>query len=254
VTLSAEARRQRLHQYGPWLLAGGAVLVGIALEAVRHHDISEEEVLFFVILIPTIILHEVMHGVVAYWCGDTTAKDAGRLSANPLRHVDILGTILIPILLIVTTGRAFGWAKPVPVSINRLRHPRNQAVLVALAGPAVNIVIALVAGFALHLTANAATLDLTSSFGQWPIIDQVLLLLGYTNVIIAVFNLIPIPPLDGSALLERLLPTSLLPGYYRYRQLSILLVLAFVFLDPNLLASLFDHAFSIWQHLCLPAL
>src|SRR5262249_47737374 len=158
-----------------------------------------DEILFFVILVPTITLHEVMHGWIAYLCGDDTAKNAKRLSINPLRHIDPIGTVLLPILLIVTTGRAFGYAKPVPVAINKLRKPRNQAVLVGLAGPAINIVIALVAGFLLafvthagselrYITANG----LQVNFSQAPLVDELLYLLGTTNVFIAVFNLIPI--------------------------------------------------------------
>jgi Zn-dependent protease len=239
------APRSRVQQNGPWLIGGGAVLVALVAEIYRHHVISEEETLFFVILVPTIILHEISHGVVALWCGDRTAKDAGRLSLNPLRHIDIFGTILLPLVLILKTGHAFGWAKPVPVNVANLRSPRNQAVLVSLAGPALNILIALVAGFALHLVANAAVLPY-EGFSSWPIVDQLLLLLGYTNVLIAVFNLIPVPPLDGSAVIERFLPASALPTYYRFRMFSMILVIILAYGAPGLLDSLFSHAGSIW--------
>jgi Zn-dependent protease len=189
---------------------------------------------------------------VANICGDRTAKEAGRLTLNPLKHVDIFGTILLPILLIVTTGTAFGWAKPVPVSVNRLRHPRNQAVLVGLAGPVVNIILALIFGFILRFaTDNGARLPLGGG-GQvsgWPLGYELLYLAGYANVIIAAFNLIPIPPLDGSAVVERFLPQSLLPGYYRIRSFSMLLVFALVFLAPGLLVTIFNHALSIWAHI-----
>ncbi|HUY06443.1 MAG TPA: site-2 protease family protein [Acidimicrobiales bacterium] len=239
-------QRAYLHHYGPWILGGGVVLVALLIEAIRHHVLSNQSALFFLILIPTIIIHEVSHGVVALWCGDTTARDARRLSLNPLRHVDPIGTVVVPILLILTTGIAFGWAKPVPVNINRLRHPRNQEILVSLAGPAVNILIALAMGFALHLTGNAAILSI-SAFQRWPLIDQVLMLAGFTNIVIATFNLLPIPPLDGSVLLERLLPASALPTYFRIRSFSLILVLAVVFLAPGALNSLFSHAVSIWE-------
>lgn len=222
------------------------MLVALAIEASRHHVISEQSVLFFLILIPTIIIHEVTHGVVAYWCGDTTAKDAHRLSLNPLRHVDPVGTILIPILLIVTTGVAFGWAKPVPVNVSRLKHPRNQSLLVSLAGPGINLVIAIVMGVLLHLFGNASSLAFLP-FGSWPLIDQILLLAGFTNVVIAVFNLIPIPPLDGSVVLERFLPATALPGYYRLRSFSMVFVLVVVFFAPGILNTLFSHAVSIWE-------
>jgi Zn-dependent protease len=249
VSLAAEARRRRFHQIGPWILAGTAIGAGIIVEAVHRHVLNSEDVWYFVVLIPSIILHEVSHGAVANVCGDRTAKEAGRLTLNPLKHVDIFGTILLPILLIVTTGTAFGWAKPVPVSINRLRHPRNQAVLVGLAGPAVNIVLALIFGFILRFaTNNGASLPFGGGGSPtgWPLGYELLFLAGYANVIVAAFNLIPVPPLDGSAVVERLLPQSVLPSYYRVRSFSMLLVFALVFLAPGLLDTIFDHALSIW--------
>lgn len=240
--------RAAFHRYGPWVVGGGAVLAGIAYEIARKHVLSREEVVFFLVLVPTIILHEVSHGVVAYWCGDDTAKRARRLSLNPLRHIDPIGTVLLPILLILTTGSAFGWAKPVPVNVGKLRHPRNQAVLVGLVGPFVNVVIALAAGFVFRAVAPAF---LPGDLSQWPLLDLVLFLLGEVNVIIAAFNLIPIPPLDGSAVLERLLPRSLLPGYYRLRSLSMVLVLFLVFFAPGVLNTIFDHALQWWGDIVL---
>jgi Zn-dependent protease len=244
VSLSHEARVARFHRNGPWAVVIVAILVAIVVEAARHHALHNEEALFFVVLIPTIILHEVSHGVVAYWCGDDTAKRAGRLSLNPIRHIDPIGTILVPILLIVTTGLAFGWAKPVPVRVDRLRHPRNQAVLVGLAGPVTNIALALVAGFAFRFVANLGSLS--SNLAGWPLLDEVLFLFGVVNVIIAVFNLIPIPPLDGSALLERLLPREWLPQYYQVRMLSLFLVIFLVLFDPGVLDHLFNFGTEWW--------
>ncbi|MCU1490744.1 MAG: peptidase [Acidimicrobiaceae bacterium] len=236
-----------LNHYGPWVIGGGAVLAAVIYVVVRHHVISRDSLLFFIVLVPSIILHEVSHGVVANWCGDDTAKRAGRLSLNPLRHIDPIGTILLPLILIVTVGRAFGWAKPVPVDVSRLRHPRNQSVLVSLAGPATNILLALAAGFALRF----ATHDLSSVvvYGQpdhWPVGYDLLWVFGEANAIIAAFNLIPIPPLDGSALLERLLPASLLPGYYRIRSAMILAVFLFVFVFQGAITWLLNEAITGW--------
>ena len=251
VTLSDGTGRARLHHYGPWVLGGGAVVAGIAYEIARRHIVSRTDVVYFLVLIPTIIIHEVSHGVVANWCGDDTAKRAGRLSANPLRHIDPIGSVLLPILLIVTTGYAFGWAKPVPVNVSRLRHPRNQAVLVGLAGPFVNVVIALLAGFAFRLVATQSGLASLSfiPLGQWPLLDLVLFFLGEVNVVIAVFNLIPVPPLDGSAVLERFLPQSALASYYRLRSMSMVLVLVFV--APGVLDTIFNHALQYWGNIVL---
>ncbi|HXZ82337.1 MAG TPA: site-2 protease family protein [Acidimicrobiales bacterium] len=245
MSLSREARLARFHRSGPWVVAIVAILVLIVVEADRHHALHSEEALFFVVLIPTIIVHEVSHGVVAYWCGDDTAKRAGRLSANPIRHIDPIGTVLLPLLLIVTTGLAFGWAKPVPVRVDRLRHPRNQAVLVGLAGPATNVVIALAAGFAFRAVADIPRLS-QLQITSWPLLDEVLFLLGIVNVIIAVFNLIPIPPLDGSAVVEWFLPREWLPQYYRLRMMSIVFVLFLVLVAPGVLDSLFNFGTEWW--------
>jgi Zn-dependent protease len=244
VSLSHEARVARFHREGPWILAGLAIVVAIVVEAERHHALHSEELLFFVVLVPTIILHEISHGVVAYWCGDDTAKRAGRLSLNPIRHIDPIGTVLLPVLLLVTTHSAFGWAKPVPVRVDRLRHPRNQAVLVGLAGPTTNIILALVAGFAFHAVANLNALS--NDITQWPLLDEVLFLFGVANVIIAVFNLIPIPPLDGAAVVEWFLPREWLPQYYRLRMMSLVFVLFLVFLAPGALDSLFNFGTEWW--------
>lgn len=238
----------RFHQYGPWVVGLGAVLAAVGYELAKHHVITRDEALFFLALVPSIILHEISHGLVAYWCGDDTAKRAGRLSLNPIRHIDPIGTILVPILLIATTGRAFGWARPVPIDVRRLRHPRNQAVLVGLVGPVTNILIALVAGFALRFATNDFSLSVLHSefINQWPIGFEFLLVLGEANAIIAAFNLIPIPPLDGSAILERLIPTSALPSYYRLRSAMILVVLFFVLFAPGALSWLLNWADRIW--------
>lgn len=247
--MSEGARRPTapVNRYGPWALAGLALAVVVAVELARHHVVDRYEVLFFVALVPTVVLHEVSHGVVAYWCGDDTAKQSGRLSLNPLRHIDPLGTIILPIVLILTTGSAFGWAKPVPVDVRRLRHPRNQAVLVGLVGPFVNIVLALLAGFAVRLiTNNGANLPL-GGIDQWPIGVAFLYELGAVNAIIAAFNLIPIPPLDGSAVLERLLPRAALAGYYRLRSTLMIIVIGLVLFAPSALTSLFDEALRLWQ-------
>jgi Zn-dependent protease len=233
------------------VLAGTAIGVAIVVEAVHRHVVGSQQLWYFVVLVPSIVLHEVSHGAVANICGDKTAKEAGRLTLNPIKHIDIFGTILLPILLIVTTGTAFGWAKPVPVSVNRLHHPRNQAVLVGLAGPAVNIVLALIFGFAFRLITNdGAKLPFggNGAISGWPLFYELLYLAGFANVIIAAFNLIPIPPLDGSAVVERLLPQSVLPSYYRVRSFSMLLVLALVFLAPGVLDTVFNHALSIWSN------
>jgi len=204
--------------------------------------LTHERIVFFAMLFPSIILHEVSHGWVANIFGDDTAKRAGRLTLNPIAHIDPFGTIILPALLIATTGRAFGYAKPVPVNPRNLRDPRNQSLLVSLAGPAVNIVLAV--GAALLLPHSI----LFREPAAWSR-DDLLLNLGYANVLLAAFNLIPLPPLDGSAIVERLLPQSLWPGYLRVRQYSMGVLLIAVLLLPGVLSHVFNWAFNLWAHL-----
>ena len=160
-------------------------------------------------LLLAITLHEVAHGWMALRCGDTTAKAQGRLSLNPLRHVDPVGTVLvpallwlIPMLLPIPGGFLFGWAKPVPVNYNRLRRPKRDMALVALAGPGSNLAMAL--GWGLVAVIGHGLRD------ALPWLGDPLLLMGVAgvnvNVMLGVLNLVPIPPLDGSRVLAGVLP------------------------------------------------
>lgn len=234
------------------ILIVAAALVGVL---VRTGHVSTISVTLFCVLVPSIILHEVSHGVVANWCGDDTARRAGRLTLNPLPHIDVLGTIIVPVLMVLSGFGAFGWAKPVPVNVSKLRHPRNQGLLVSLSGPLVNIVLVGVAALAYReLVPSSVKLGVLYSgdIAHQPEWAQVLFLLGFANVILAVFNLIPLPPLDGSAVIERLLPSSWLPGYYRIRPFTLVLPLALVVISSmgtgstDLLAKLFDPALNWW--------
>jgi Zn-dependent protease len=152
------------------------------------------------VVVAAIVFHEVAHGAVAYICGDPTAARAGRLTLNPLPHVDPFGTIILPGLLLLTPllfgGRpfVFGWAKPVPVDYRQLRHPRRDAVLVALAGPGTNLVLATLSAFALAALPAHGSLAAMAEASL------------YINCVLAVFNLLPVPPLDGSRILSALLP------------------------------------------------
>ena len=177
---------------------------------------------FLLALVPSVVLHEVSHGYVAYLLGDPTAKEAHRLTLNPLRHIDPFGSILLPVLLIFSGLPAFGYAKPVPVNFSRLRHPRRDSLYVSLVGPVVNIVLSGV-GFAisevaLHVVNSVVLLNIGVYF-------------GLVNLILAVFNLIPIPPLDGSAIVERLVPGRHLGRYYRFRSMALPIVMIVVIAD-----------------------
>ena len=172
----------------------------------------------FPVFVLSIVVHECAHGLVALWNGDPTAREQGRLTLNPLPHVDLVGSIVLPGLLLLTHAPfLFGWAKPVPVDSSRLRHPVNDHLKVALAGPASNVLLAMV--FA-ALTRVAPEEGFLSP----------LRLMGYAGVVwncaLALFNLIPIPPLDGSWVLMRFLPLRHIIVLQQFRLAGMVLIVA----------------------------
>ena len=189
------------------------------------------------VLVPSVILHEVSHGVVALMFGDDTAKRAGRLTLNPIAHIDPFGTLILPAMLALTGLGAFGYAKPVPVNPRRLRNPRQHSLYVSLVGPGVNIVLAIAAAVVFRVTTPEG------------LVGDVVLYLGFVNVLLAVFNLLPIPPLDGSALVERMLPHRWWPVWLRFRQWGFGLLLIVVFLIPGVLRAVFEPALDLWEKL-----
>lgn len=150
-----------------------------------------------------ISLHEVAHGWVASFFGDQTARLSGRLSLNPLKHIDPVGTVIVPILMLMVSNFIFGWAKPVPVDPRNLRHPRRDMAIVALAGPLSNLVMAVFWAFIIKLGAWAQMSDYASSGVPLMLMGQAGVMI---NVVLAVLNLIPLPPLDGSKILSSVLP------------------------------------------------
>jgi Zn-dependent protease len=199
---------------------------------------TELEIAQYGILFGSIILHEVSHGWSALALGDDTAKKAGRLSLNPLVHIDPIGTVVLPALLIIAGAPVFGWAKPVPVNVSRLRHPRNGAVLTALAGPAMNLVLVGIAWLLLRILQPETF---------WPL--QLLFFLGLINLWLAIFNLLPLPPLDGSSVVERFLPERWYGAYLSIRPYTLVVVIAFVFLGQHLLTSGFNAIANFWQNI-----
>jgi Zn-dependent protease len=201
------------------------------------------------VIVPSVILHEVSHGFVANLLGDDTAKRAGRLTLNPLAHIDPFGTVLLPLLLSLSGVGAFAYAKPVPVNVSKLRNPRQHSLYVSLAGPLVNIGLAVIAGLLLRTTYRDDFVRVFFNVDQLPLVPQLLFWLGFMNVILAVFNLLPIPPLDGSALVERLLPAQWWPTWLKFRQFGFGILLLLVFVIPGALDKVFDPALRQWVRL-----
>jgi len=225
-----------------------AALVVILLET---HRLDRFEIIYFCVLIPSIILHEISHGVVALAFGDDTAKRAGRLSLNPIRHVDPVGTLLVPAILTLSGIGAYGWAKPVPVNPNRLRSPRNQMVVVSMAGPLTNFLLAAACAVVFIVITPAGIRQIVAVGGYFPptLLEQIVFIGGVANLVLGAFNLIPCPPLDGSAVLERMIPARSLPGYYRIRPLLMFLPLVVILLFYSEWAYLIDHLFNWWASL-----
>lgn len=213
--------------------------------------------LLVAVIVPSVILHEVAHGFVANALGDDTARRAGRLTLNPVAHIDPFGTVILPLMLSLSGLGAFGYAKPVPVNPRRLRNPRRDSLLVSLAGPAVNIAIASVATLTLRSffvdEIHFLRLVVDSGYGAidavslLPLGAQFVLWLGFLNVILATFNLLPIPPLDGSALIERVLPATWWPTWLRFRQYGFGILLIIVFVIPGALDRVFGPALELWE-------
>jgi Zn-dependent protease len=185
-----------------------------------------EQIIIIIALIISIVLHEMAHGFAANALGDPTARLQGRLSPNPLVHIDLLGSIIIPALLIFSqAGILFGWAKPVPYNPYNLRNKKWGEALVALAGPAINILLAVIFSILFRF---GGTLDLSPTF------LSLVLYIVYINILLAIFNMLPIPPLDGSKILSAVLPFQLQLKYRNFttwmERYGILAMFAFIFL------------------------
>lgn len=179
-----------------------------------------------------ITLHEAAHGYVAWKLGDDTAYLKGRVTFNPLKHVDLFGTIILPALLIfVRAPFLFGWAKPVPVNFYRLRRPKRDMVWVALAGPGINIVLAIVSAALLHLA------PIFSGVTELWIV-RMLQNSMFLNLLLAVFNMIPLPPLDGGRVAVGLLPPALARPLARLERFGFLILIGTLFLLPVVLEKL----------------
>lgn len=206
----------------------------------------------FIALVPAIVLHEVAHGYVAWRLGDPTAKSRGRLSLNPLVHVDLFGTVLIPLVLILMrTSFLFGYAKPVPINPSYFRNPLRGMLYVATAGPATNLVLASATTLLVRAALIGVPSDLLLSSTLGGNLLRILLAMLYFfivwNIVLAMLNLIPIPPLDGSRILAHFLPAEgrrFLASIERYGFLILVALLAL-----GSLGRLFGYAVNGWSSL-----
>ncbi len=178
-------------------------------------------------LIIAIVFHEVAHGWVALALGDPTAREQRRLTLNPLRHVDPIGTIVVPGMLALASLPTFGWAKPVPVNQRRLRNPRYGMMAVAAAGPLTNFVLAAIGAVALGLLARSAGAGDGTSFLALNLQNFI-----FINIFLALFNLLPIPPFDGSHIVEGLLPRRAARTYARLRPWGFPLIFGLLVVVP----------------------
>ena len=196
-------------------------------------------------MVIAIVFHEVAHGYVARMFGDPTAANMKRLSLNPLRHVDPIGTILVPGALKLMGMPVFGWAKPVPVIKERLRNPRRDMMIVAAAGPGSNLIMGLIGavllGLVLRLNPQGEAMGAVPQFIVQNLINFLLI-----NVFLALFNLIPIPPFDGSHIIEGLLPESAAKSYEKLRPLGFPLMLVLLVVLPQISPALNVVEWLVW--------
>ena len=196
------------------------------------------------LLVISLGVHEAAHGWVALQCGDTTARDLGRITLNPIVHIDPFMTILLPLMMFFSTGRPFGGAKPVPVNFHNLRSPLRDMALVALAGPASNFLLAIFFFFCQKVVVEELQIwSGEDNVGKW-ILEMTVQL----NLTLAAFNLLPIPPLDGSRVMTWLLPTGVREAYAALERFGILLVLLVIYFVPPVQHAVWDavDAMGVW--------
>jgi Zn-dependent protease len=207
--------------------------------------INATSVFYFIVLIFSIMVHEVAHGLIAEREGDPTARNLGRITLNPLKHIDWLGSVILPLILILTNaGFVVGWAKPVPYNPENLRNGRKSEAKVAVAGVIVNIIIAVFFGLVIRIA-------LLSHYGSTALIDgaSIIVLL---NIVLALFNSIPLAPLDGFRFLSAVLPIRAIPTMRNIERFSLPLLLLFIVFGWSLVAPVVFHIFSFFTGIAVP--
>lgn len=198
-------------------------------------------VFYIIIVIMSVVIHEVSHGFVAEMFGDNTARDAGRLTLNPLKHLDLFGSIILPIFLYFSVGFVFGWARPVPYNPNNLRNKKWGTIAVAAAGILANFLIAIIFSIIIRLSYQNGVLSENFVF-----ITSTIVLI---NLVLGVFNLIPLPPLDGSKILFSLLPKSFDGVMLFLERYSLIFIFIFIIFFSNILEPVLGYLFHIFTGL-----
>jgi Zn-dependent protease len=202
-------------------------------------DPNALKIFIYVVIVLSAVFHEYAHGFMAYRLGDPTAKNAGRLTLNPLAHMELMGTVVIPLALLFIGGMFIGWAKPVPYNPLNLRDKKYGSLKVGIAGPGANLLIAVILGIIIRLAGTGIFSAYLSGGFFWEAVG----LIVYVNVFLALFNMIPMPPLDGSKVLMDLFPRA---GYAlaRFGFLGIILALFLAFMILPYLANLIFFAIA----------
>jgi len=200
-------------------------------------------IFYIAILIMSVVVHEVSHGFMAEYFGDDTARNAGRLTLNPIKHLDLFGSIILPAVLILSnTGFLFGWAKPVPYNPNNLRDRKWGTIWVSAAGILSNFLIAVVFGIIIRIASGFALPD------SFYFITSAIVIV---NLALAIFNLVPIPPLDGSKILFSFLPERAFSFIQAYEQYAFILLLVFIVFFSNYLYPVLSFLFNLITGLAL---
>ena len=186
-------------------------------------------VLTVALLMASSVLHELAHALAALACGDETARETGRITLNPLAHLDPFGSVVLPLLMVLAGGPVFAYARPVPFNPGRLRKPERDEALVALAGPAANLAQAVVAAVVFRVLFDAVGVS-----QEWQVLlAQILYLYVYVNVSLMLFNLIPLPPLDGSKLVSPMLRGGARETYYRVQRYALPVLISLLYIVPT---------------------
>jgi Zn-dependent protease len=210
-------------------------------------------------LIMGVVIHEYAHGLIAYKNGDSTARNMGRLTLNPVAHIDLFGTILLPLLLIlINSGIVFGYAKPVPINPGYFRNYRKGIRYTSLAGPTSNLIFAFVVGliyglfyFIFFRITNGQMISDSLGFKTFELVSQIFQGAIYINIFLAIFNLIPIPPLDGSKIVASFLPDEAMFRYLSFGRFGFIIIFLLLFLGGRIFWSFISPVFNIIYNGCV---